>query len=253
MVSTLPFFEYNIFSGSLSQLDLFSNNNRKRIINTINPHSFYIASQDAVFKHALKNSCILLPDGIGIVYGNLILNKKRLSRIAGIDLFEYVLNQYNKNADGQLKKIFFLGSTNNVLAQIKTKIAIEFPTLEIDYYSPPFKAELSETDNQVILKRINTFKPEVLFVGMTAPKQEKWVFMNKEKIDARLICSVGAVFDFYAERIKRPGKVWQALGLEWLGRLLHEPKRLWRRSFISSPYFIGQVIKSYFRNLINAK
>ena len=92
-----------------------------------------------------------------------------------------------------------------------------------------------------MVEAVNNFKPQILFVGMTAPKQEKWVYTHKSQLDAKIICSIGAVFDFYAGTVKRPGKFWIQLGLEWFPRLLREPKRLWRRNFVSTPLFLWDV------------
>jgi N-acetylglucosaminyldiphosphoundecaprenol N-acetyl-beta-D-mannosaminyltransferase len=93
-----------------------------------------------------------------------------------------------------------------------------------------------------MINAVNKFSPDVLFVGMTAPKQEKWVYENRHRIKTPVICSIGAVFDFYAGTVKRPGKFWISIGLEWLPRLLREPRRLWRRTLISTPLFIWIVI-----------
>jgi N-acetylglucosaminyldiphosphoundecaprenol N-acetyl-beta-D-mannosaminyltransferase len=97
-----------------------------------------------------------------------------------------------------------------------------------------------------MIAAINAFKPDILFVGMTAPKQEKWVYAHKAQIDARIICSIGAVFDFYAGTVKRPSAFWINLGLEWLPRLLKEPRRLARRNFISTPAFLWDVVRAVF-------
>ena len=79
---------------------------------------------------------------------------------------------------------------------------------------------------------------------MTAPKQEKWVYENQNQINANVITSIGAVFDFYAGTVKRSGAIWIKLGLEWLPRLLRDPKRLWKRNFISTPLFLWDVLKA---------
>jgi len=89
---------------------------------------------------------------------------------------------------------------------------------------------------------VNMFKPDVLFVGMTAPKQEKWVHQFKDRLQARNICAIGAVFDFYAGNVERSSEFWIKLGLEWLPRFLKEPKRLFKRNFISTPKFILEVL-----------
>jgi N-acetylglucosaminyldiphosphoundecaprenol N-acetyl-beta-D-mannosaminyltransferase len=93
-----------------------------------------------------------------------------------------------------------------------------------------------------MIDAINQSKSDVLFVGMTAPKQEKWVYENRDLINTPVICSIGAVFDFYAGTVKRPSKFWISIGLEWLPRLLKEPRRLWRRTLISTPLFVWFVL-----------
>jgi N-acetylglucosaminyldiphosphoundecaprenol N-acetyl-beta-D-mannosaminyltransferase len=135
-----------------------------------------------------------------------------------------------------------MGSSQNTLDRIKERLAEEYPQLEVEFYSPPFKAEFSTEENQSIINAINEFKPDVLFVGMTAPKQEKWLHVNKEQLDVKIACSIGAVFDFYAGTVKRPSQFWIALHLEWLPRLIKEPKRLWRRNFVSTPLFLWDMI-----------
>jgi N-acetylglucosaminyldiphosphoundecaprenol N-acetyl-beta-D-mannosaminyltransferase len=89
-----------------------------------------------------------------------------------------------------------------------------------------------------MIEAVNSAKPDVLWVGMTAPKQEKWIANNISRLNVRFIGAIGAVFDFYAGKVKRSKPVFQRLGLEWLPRLINEPKRLWRRTFVSAPIFI---------------
>jgi len=94
-----------------------------------------------------------------------------------------------------------------------------------------------------MIESINRKHPDVLWVGMTAPKQEKWIYKNKNKLDVKCIAPVGAVFDFYIGTVKRSHPFFFKLGLEWLPRLVQEPGRLWNRTFISAPNFIVRVIK----------
>ena len=102
---------------------------------------------------------------------------------------------------------------------------------------------------------INSFKPDVLFVGMTAPKQEKWVYQYQNMLNVNNICSIGAVFDFYAGNIKRSSRFWISIGLEWLPRFLKEPKRLFYRNFVSTPKFILDVfwLKFFKTNFLKNK
>jgi N-acetylglucosaminyldiphosphoundecaprenol N-acetyl-beta-D-mannosaminyltransferase len=95
-----------------------------------------------------------------------------------------------------------------------------------------------------MVEAVNGFKPDVLFVGMTAPKQEVWTHVNKERLDVGAICAIGAVFDFYAGTVSRPSKFWRDLGLEWFIRLLKEPRRMYKRYVICGPAFILMLIRS---------
>jgi N-acetylglucosaminyldiphosphoundecaprenol N-acetyl-beta-D-mannosaminyltransferase len=236
-IPTQNIFNYKVFSGELEVI----NPTKQQTINTINPHSYVVAKKDMVFRQALLESDILLPDGIGIVMANRLLNRIRISKIAGSDIHLHLLGELNKTGG----KCFYLGASENTLGKINERLKRDFPAIEAAYYSPPFRNEFSEADNQRMIEAINAFGPDVLFVGMTAPKQEKWVHENKQKIDAKIICSVGAVFDFFSGTKKRPGKIWIALGLEFLPRFLKEPKRLWQRNIVSTPLFMLDVIRKY--------
>jgi len=96
-----------------------------------------------------------------------------------------------------------------------------------------------------MIDAINATQADVLWVGMTAPKQEKWIYVNRERLEVRFAAAIGAVFDFYTGRVKRSHPVFQWLGLEWLPRLVQQPRRLWRRMFISAPIFLWDAVKSH--------
>lgn len=225
---------YNIYRGKLESLNLM----RVKIISTINPHSYCISKKDPLFEKALQQSDILLPDGVGIVLAARFLKSTKIKRIAGYDVFIHLMKHLNDSKGS----CFFLGSSQHTLDLILKRAKIDFPNVSVNYYSPPFKEKFSESDSQNMCKAINKFNPEVLFVGMTAPKQEKWVYQYQDQINANVICSIGAVFDFYAETVKRPVQFWINLGLEWLPRFLKDPKRLAERNLISTPKFILEII-----------
>jgi N-acetylglucosaminyldiphosphoundecaprenol N-acetyl-beta-D-mannosaminyltransferase len=109
---------------------------------------------------------------------------------------------------------------------MKLRSSADYKNIEVEYFSPPYKDSFSDEENNEMLMAINRFSPDILFVGMTAPKQEIWAYQNKEKINARIICSVGAVFEWYAKVKKEPGKIWVKLGLEWLIRTIRRPEIL---------------------------
>lgn len=236
-MKTINCLGYSIYSEDFLKEDFLS---KKTVINTINPHCYCEAKKDDLYSMALHQSDILLPDGIGIVWAIKVLTKEIITRVAGSDLHIGLLERMNKNAG----KVFYMGSSPETLLKIQERIKREYPAIVTGSYSPPYKAVFTDEDNAQILAAINEFQPDVLFIGMTAPKQEKWVHQHKEQLNAKIIASVGAVFDFYAGTVKRSGKFWISLGLEWLPRLLREPKRLWRRNFISTPSFILEVLKA---------
>ena len=221
---------YEVFTDDLDTLDL----TKRQVINTINPHSYVTAKEDKLFFEALHNSDLLIPDGSGIVLAAKFINKQIIKKIAGADLHQHLLESLNK-VNG---KVFYMGASQKTLDKIHEKMKIEYPNIIVESYSPPFKAEFSDEENQVILNRINDFNPNVLFIGMTAPKQEKWLHTHKAKLNFTIASSIGAVFDFFAGTVERPSDFWINIHLEWFGRLIKEPKRMWRRNYVSTPVFL---------------
>jgi len=242
------------------------------LINTINAYSYNIARKDALFAEALLKSNVLLPDGASIVKAVRWLRAEKIERIAGWDLFVWEMKRLQTTNDRQqttdvktqhAKSVLFLGSTEAVLAKIKARAAVEYPNVEVHTYSPPYKPEFSDEDNQDMFKVIEAVQPDVLFVGMTAPKQEKWAWKlvnsgqltvdsKKNKEGSRLntancklnmhVCCIGAVFDFYAGTVKRAPLWWQEHSLEWLYRLIKEPRRMWRRYLVGNLRFVWYMV-----------
>ena len=233
-VSNINCLGYSIFNGRLEDIEIGNN----VLVNTINQYSYCIAEKDELFKEALKNSDILLPDGIAIVHASKFLNGTKIKKIAGADIHNFLLQKLNEENGS----CFYFGASESTLAKIEERLKQEFPNIRFKSYSPPFKSKFSNEENSEMIHVINEFNPDVLFVGMTAPKQEKWAYDNKNKLKTGLICSIGAVFDFYAGTVQRPGKIWVALGLEWLGRLLKEPRRMWRRYIVYGFIFLNKMV-----------
>ena len=140
--------------------------------------------------------------------------------------------------------VMFMGSSQKVLDLIVKRAAEAYPHLKIVTYSPPYKPEFSEEDNKAIVEAINAADPDLLWIGMTAPKQEKWTYSHWNELDIHChVGTIGAVFDFFAGTVERAPMWWQRHGLEWLYRLLKEPKRMWRRYIIGNTLFLWNMLK----------
>jgi N-acetylglucosaminyldiphosphoundecaprenol N-acetyl-beta-D-mannosaminyltransferase len=236
---TISLFDYKVLSGSLEQINFDS----KCLINTINQYSYVMAEKDAEFKAALMQSDVLLPDGIAIVAAAKMMNKDKITKVAGADIHQFMLEKLNKEGGS----CFYLGASDKTLKLIRERIAVEYPNVRVGSFSPAYKPEFTDAENAEMVAAVNEFKPDALFIGMTAPKQEKWATKHKQQLNVKTICSIGAVFDFYAGTVERPAQVWIDLNMEWLVRLVKEPKRMWKRYMYYGPVFIQQMIALKFK------
>lgn len=212
----------------------------KLLINTINAHSYNVALRDILFQEALLNGGALIPDGASMVLAFKFLRREKIERIAGWDLFQYEMNKLN--AKGGV--CFFLGSSERTLELVREKAKEVYPNIKIVTYSPPYKKEFSEEDNKAMIDTVNSVNPDLLWIGMTAPKQEKWAYVHLDELNVHChIGTIGAVFDFFAGTVQRAPQWWQKNGLEWAYRLLKEPKRMWRRYVIGNTLFLWNILK----------
>lgn len=263
-----------------SKAELASLPDGKLLINTINAHSYNTARKDRLFAEALTNGDVLIPDGVSIVKACRWIKAKSQpkERIAGWDLFSFEMENLERKQCGMLnvecgannssldnsqsaladnpkfkiqnsefrspqRTVMFMGSSQKVLNLIVKRAAEVYPHLKIVTYSPPYKPEFSEEDNKAIIDAINAADPDLLWIGMTAPKQEKWTFSHWNELNIHChVGTIGAVFDFFAGTVERAPMGWQRHGLEWLYRLLKEPKRMWRRYIIGNALFLFNVI-----------
>ena len=211
-----------------------------------NPHSYAITLKDEVFSHALKSADWLVPDGAGVVMASRLLGGVIHERVTGSDVFAGLNKRMN---DAGSMRVFFLGSTNETLELIRQRMAVDYPNLKVaGVFSSPFKDVYSRAEIKEMITAINSAAPDVLWVGMSAPKQEKFIFENRAQLNVKFAAAVGAVFDFYAGNIRRNEDSWFVNhGLEWLPRLLQEPRRLWQRMFVSAPVFIWHVVKQKYK------
>lgn len=235
-----------------SKAELASLPEGKLLINTINAHSYNTARKDSLFAEALTNGDVLLPDGVSIVKACKWIKAKSLpkERIAGWDLFVFEMEKLERESEElrtkseESKIVMFMGSSQKVLDLIVKRAAEVYPHLKVVTYSPPYKPEFTDEDNKAIIDAIHAANPDLLWIGMTAPKQEKWTYSHWKELNIHChVGSIGAVFDFFAGTMKRAPMWWQEHGLEWLYRLLKEPKRMWRRYIIGNTLFLWNMVK----------
>ena len=235
-----------------SKAELASLPEGKLLINTVNAHSFNTAKKDQLFADALTNGDVLIPDGVSIVKACKWIKAKSQpkERIAGWDLFSFEMEKLERESEElrtkseESKIVMFMGSSQKVLDLIVKRAAEVYPHLKVVTYSPPYKPEFSDEDNKAIIDAINAANPDLLWIGMTAPKQEKWTYSHWNELNIHChVGTIGAVFDFFAGTVERAPIWWQEHGLEWLYRLMKEPKRMWRRYIIGNSLFLWNMVK----------
>ncbi|MEZ0537037.1 WecB/TagA/CpsF family glycosyltransferase [Caldicellulosiruptoraceae bacterium PP1] len=195
-------------------------------------HPTVIAYENQYYRNVQNNAIYRLPDGMPLVY---IAKKNKINseRITGPDLMSKIFEISDKAGYTH----YFYGSTNEILNSMKNNLLKIYPNLKIlGMYSPPFR-KLSYKEDVDIIKEINKLNPDFVWIGLGVPKQEIWMYEHKDKINSLMI-GVGAGFDYFAGRIKRAPKWMQKVCLEWLFRLIQEPRRLWKRYVITNAKFL---------------
>jgi N-acetylglucosaminyldiphosphoundecaprenol N-acetyl-beta-D-mannosaminyltransferase len=207
-----------------------------------NPHSLAVAQHDGLFRTALTQANVVVADGVGVTMMARLVGVQIGPRVTGTDYFQAVLNALQQRGGG---RVFFFGSSQRVLDLISARFASEYPSLTLcGTLSPPY-GTWSEEENQRMVETISEARPDVLWVGMTAPKQEKWVEVNRQQLNTPVIGSIGAVFDFYAGTYSRAPQWICNIGLEWAYRFMLEPRRMWERNFVSAPKFVWLVVRRH--------
>jgi len=243
-----------IFNGSLSDLlDNFSKaieSNKKLRVCVTPVNNVIWAQKDERLKKLYKTADYCTADGVPLVWASRWLGNPIASRSTGYD----ILPEYAKIAEENNIIPYFLGGAEGVGEDAKANLLKTYPKLNISgIYSPPYKKEFSEEDIDVMASKINESNPNVIWVCMTAPKQDFLIAALLPKINANIAIGIGASLDVVAGRFKRPPKWIQNNGLEWLYRLVNEPKRLFRRYVIEAPQFIPLIVKQIIKEKIQSK
>lgn len=198
---------------------------------TPNPEIVMLALENEEMRSAAQDAELVIPDGIGIIYGAKILGTPMKERIPGIDFTTALMEKMDK----QGRSVFLFGSKPGVAEKAAENLAQRFPNIKFvgtndGYFS----------DDTPIIEKINAAKPDLLLVCLGAPKQEKWMQSNAKNLDVGLMIGAGGSLDVFAGVVERAPEAWQKMGLEWLYRLLKEPKRIGR--MMRLPKFLILVI-----------
>ena len=212
------------YSGIISNIDNAIKHNEKYSIVSINLNKVIQSNEDSNMMEIIKSFDCFIPDGISVVRASKKLN----DRITGIDLFEQICKEhFNLNA-----KIFLYGATQEVVETAKLKLEEKYNGINIVGTENGFVK-----DNINLINKINLSKANVVFVAMGSPNQEKWIYNNKEELNVNIFMGVGGSFDVISGKIKRAPKLIRKLGLEWLYRMLNQPKKRFKNIFLQFKYW----------------
>jgi len=197
-------------------------------------HGLWEAKKNNNLKKNLNSADLWIPDGKSATIIARLKGHRNAPHLAGEDLMRAFL----KLGSRKNYKSFFYGDTDQTLTKLQDKIVSDFPNHIIaGAYSPPFRPLTEEEDHQIV-QMINASRADVLWIGLGCPKQDRWIYEHKARLNVPVAVGVGAAFSFLAGTVQRSPRAITRLGLEWLWRLAKEPKKMWRRDFIDGPQFI---------------
>ncbi|MDA0185148.1 WecB/TagA/CpsF family glycosyltransferase [Solirubrobacter phytolaccae] len=209
-------------------------------------HTVVACQDDPELRAAVLGSNFTVPDGQPLVWALSLLGHKLGDRVYGPELMDRACARAART--GQ-RFYLYGGRDQEALARLARKLRLRHPGLKIvGGYSPPFR-ELTEAEQQEIAHDIDATGADVVWVGIGVPKQEKWMATMRPRLSAPVLIGVGAAFDFHAGLVPQAPPRLQRLGLEWLFRLVQEPRRLWRRYAVYNPRFVFGFVRQYLKHL----
>ncbi len=207
-------------------------------------HSVMVAQDDPLMREALTDSVITVPDGMPVVWAANLLGEDLPNRVYGPELMQ---RYCARSAERGLRVWLYGGRDQGALLQLALGLRRTHPGIKIvGGYSPPFRP-LNDDEDADIASQINRDRPDVIWVGIGVPKQEKWMVRMRPRLEAPVMCAVGAAFDFHAGRVSQAPRWMQERGLEWTYRIAQEPRRLLPRYLYTNPRFMLGVARQYLR------
>lgn len=218
---------------ALQEIIKFLRQNKKINVFFLNIDCLYKAQKDEEYRGILNSADLVLPDGIGLRILTRLYGKRMKENCNGTDFSPLLMKELARLGC----RVYFLGGKKGVAEKAAQNIKRKIPNLQIVGIHHGY----FEDDDEVI-NEINSSQADVLFVGMGVPKQEKWIFRNREKLNPKICIGVGALFNYLSGYIPRAPKFLQKIGLEWFWRVLTEPKRLWKRYLVDDMRFLVKII-----------
>ncbi|MBE7382478.1 MAG: WecB/TagA/CpsF family glycosyltransferase [Leptolyngbya sp. SIO1E4] len=213
---------------------------KPRYIVTPNAHHIITLQNDAYFQSVYQDSFLSVPDGVPLLWAAKFLGTPLRGRVNGTDLFEHLC----KVSAEKGIKVFLLGGRPGAADSAAKLLQERHPNLKIvGTYCPPYGFETDASELQTINSKIKSTAPDILFVGLGAPKQEKWIYENYQELEVPISVGIGVSFELVSNIVTRAPKIMQKLGLEWLFRLFMEPRRLWKRYIIGNTVFVWLILK----------
>jgi N-acetylglucosaminyldiphosphoundecaprenol N-acetyl-beta-D-mannosaminyltransferase len=207
-------------------------------------HALMVAQDDPEMLAALRAATLVVPDGMPLVWAANLLGEQLGDRVYGPEL---MLRYSDRCAERGHRVWLYGGRDQGSLVQLALSMRRRHPGIKIiGGYSPPFRP-LDEDEQASLVQQINQARPDVLWVGIGVPKQEKWMARMRDRLEVPVMCGVGAAFDFHAGRVSMAPEWMQQRGLEWIYRIGQEPKRLLRRYLTTNPRFVSAFARQYLR------
>ncbi len=230
---------------AVQKVDHFLADGEKHYVVTANVDHIVMLQKDREFLQAYRGAALAVADGMPIVWASRLLGRPLAERVAGSDLFIRVCELCARKG----YRIYFLGAEPGVALQAARNLKERFAGLDVVGTDAPLQGfDTDLLENRAVIDRINRAQPDVLCIALGAPKQEKWIARHVSELDIRVALCVGAAIDFAAGRVRRAPHWMQAAGLEWLWRLLADPRRLWRRYLVQDLAFIKIFLTEWLRS-----
>lgn len=231
-------------ADTVAMVEKFVTARTPRLVITPNVDHLIKARADMEFKQIYEAADLSVPDGVPLLWAARFLGTPLIERVNGTDLFEALCARAAERGH----RVFFLGAAPGVAAAAARQLAARHPRLQVvGTYSPPFDFFNSITENEKIEALIRAAQPDILFVGLGAPKQEKWIYRHLHKMQVPVNIGIGASFEYVAGQTARAPRWMQRAGLEWLYRIAENPRRYWKRYIVDDLVFFPLVMAQWFK------